>query len=98
MPTRPVSPKGFACPNCGVELAVIGTRRRADMVVSRRRKCELCDYRMTTEERLKRSSSHCSPQPLQPFPDALPGRHVGHPEQLAEGGVAAPVEHVQLDQ
>lgn len=44
-------PKGYVCPNCDRPLIVTQTRKRASKLIVRRRKCEECNYRETTEER-----------------------------------------------
>lgn len=43
--------RGFSCPSCGVGLRILSTRARASGVVTRRRACPSCDYRVTTTER-----------------------------------------------
>lgn len=51
---RPKLVKGFVCPNgCAGELRVINSKKKANGVVTRRRKCDVCNYRETTEERRK---------------------------------------------
>jgi transcriptional regulator NrdR family protein len=44
-------PKGFACPHCGGPMIVIRSRKRANKIVVRRRKCKVCKHRVTTDER-----------------------------------------------
>lgn len=45
--------KGFTCPNCREPMEIIRTNNRANSIVSRRRACTSCPYRVTTEERPK---------------------------------------------
>jgi transcription elongation factor Elf1 len=54
---RTTEPKGFVCPECpGVALDVLDTRARANKVIVRRRKCPICNHRVTTEERPKKAA------------------------------------------
>jgi transcriptional regulator NrdR family protein len=43
--------KGFHCPTCAVALKTHKTIPRAAGIISRRRRCPRCDFRLTTTER-----------------------------------------------
>jgi hypothetical protein len=51
--------KGFICPNCSLNLPVTRTRRRANGIIDRKRKCG-CGFVKWTREKVKETviSSH----------------------------------------
>ena len=47
----PARPRGFVCPDCGVPLRVLVTRRPSRDLVRRRRACPHCGHAVGTDER-----------------------------------------------
>lgn len=50
-PDRPQKFRGLVCPDCGVGLRTIRTKRPARNLVVRRRECPGCGLRLTTDEK-----------------------------------------------
>jgi len=49
---REKKPKGFRCPECTTPLQVWDSHPTARGVIRRRRRCPICNHRVTTEERI----------------------------------------------
>ena len=52
-------PVGFLCPDCGVRLRTLKTYQSGRNLVTRRRRCPGCGWRLTTHERPAPVTSAC---------------------------------------